>query len=102
MPSAIDPMKRSVYYVDTFGSSIMESVIRKWGNSPALRLPALVLKEAALSVDQKVTIMVSDGHIVIRPSEQVEYKLDDLLAGITPKNTHTEISFGKPVGKEAF
>ncbi len=62
----------------------MESVIRKWGNSPALRLPALVLKEAALSVDQKVTIMVSDGHIVIGSSEHVEYKLDDLQAGIRP------------------
>jgi len=80
----------------------MESVIRKWGNSPALRLSALALKEAALSLDQRVTIIVSDGRIVIEPSEHIEYKLDDLLAGITPQNTHTEVSFGKPVGREVF
>ena len=80
----------------------MEAVIRKWGNSPALRLPALALKAAALSLEQKVTIIVSRGRIVIEPSEYVEYNLDDLLAGITPQNAHAEVSFGKPVGKEAL
>jgi antitoxin MazE len=82
--------------------SIMEAVIRKWGNSPALRLPAWALKEAALSLEQKVTIIVSRGRIVIEPSEHVEYKLDDLLAGITPQNSYSEVSFGKPVGKESL
>lgn len=80
----------------------MEAVIRKWGNSPALRLPALALKDAAFSLEQKVTIMVSRGRIVIEPSEHVEYKLDDLLAGITTENSHGEVSFGKPVGKEVL
>ncbi len=80
----------------------MEAVIRKWGNSPALRLPALALKEAALSLDQKVTIIVTRGRIVIEPSEHVQYDLDDLLAQITPQNAHAEVGFGKPVGKEAF
>jgi antitoxin MazE len=82
--------------------STMEAVIRKWGNSPALRLPALALKEAALSLEQKVTIIVTRGRIVIEPSEHVEYKLDDLLAAITAQNAHAEVSFGKPVGKEAL
>ena len=80
----------------------MEAVIRKWGNSPALRLPALVLKEAALSLEQRVTISVTRGRIVIEPSEHVAYHLDDLLAGITPQNSHAEISVGKAVGKEVF
>jgi antitoxin MazE len=80
----------------------MEAVIRKWGNSPALRLPALVLKEAALSLEQKVTIIVTQGRIVIEPFEHVAYDLDDLLAGITSQNAHAEINFGKPVGKEVF
>jgi antitoxin MazE len=29
-----------------------------------------------------------------------EYQLEELLAGITPKNLHSESDFGKPVGKE--
>jgi|GEM_PF-3940909 len=40
--------------------------------------------------------------IVIQPSENVTYSLDNLLAGITSGNAHSEFSFGKPVGKEAL
>ena len=76
----------------------MEAIIRKWGNSPALRLPMSVLKEAALGVEQKVNIVVTRGRIVIEPSQKIEYDLNELLAGINPENAHTEVSFGKPVG----
>ena len=80
----------------------MQAVIRKWGNSPALRLPSAALKEAGYALEQKVELVVSRGRIVIQPSEQVTYSLDKLLAGITPDNSHGEFSFGKPVGKEAM
>ena len=80
----------------------MEAVIRKWGNSPALRLPSAVLKEAGYALEQKVELVVSRGSIVIRPSENVSYSLDSLVAGITPRNSHKEFSYGKPVGKEAL
>ena len=80
----------------------MQAVIRKWGNSPALRLPSAALKEAGYALEQKVELIVSRGRIVIQPSEQVTYSLDKLLAGITTDNSHGEFSFGKPVGKEAM
>ena len=80
----------------------MEAVIRKWGNSPALRLPSEELKEAGYQLEQKVNLIVSRGRIIIQPSEKVEYDLDALVAGITAGNTHSEFSFGKPVGKEVF
>ena len=80
----------------------MEAVIRKWGNSPALRLPSAALKQAGYTLEQKVELVVSRGRIVIQPSENVTYSLDSLLAGITPANAHSELSFGAPVGKEAF
>ena len=80
----------------------MQAVIRKWGNSPALRLPSAALKEAGYALEQKVELVVSRGRIVIQPSEQVTYSLDKLLAGITTDNSHGEFSFGKPVGKEAL
>ena len=80
----------------------MQAVIRKWGNSPALRLPSAALKEAGYALEQKVELVVSRGRIVIQPSEQVTYSLDKLLAGITTDNFHGEFSFGKPVGKEAM
>ena len=80
----------------------MKAVIRKWGNSPAVRLPLAVMKEANFSVEQKVTIVVTRDRIVIEPSEVVEYALDDLLEGINSKNVHAEVSVGRPVGKETL
>ena len=80
----------------------MESVIRKWGNSPALRLPATVLKAAGYRLEQRVQVTVSRGRIIIQPSDRVEYDLDALVEGITADNAHEEVSFGKPVGREAL
>ena len=78
----------------------MESTNRKWGNSPAVRLPTAAIKAAAFSLEQKVTLRVRRGRIIIEPSERVEYDLDKLLDGITAKNVPRKESFGKPVGKE--
>ena len=80
----------------------MEAVIRKWGNSPALRLPVAALKEAGLTLDQKLSLSVTRGRIVIEPSAGVEYDLDELVGGITPRNSHGEVNFGKPVGNESL
>jgi antitoxin MazE len=47
-----------------------------------------------------VNLVVSRGRILIEPSEKVEYDLDALVRGITASNMHSEVSFGKPVGRE--
>lgn len=78
----------------------MEAVIRKWGNSPALRLPTAVLREAGYQLEQKVELIVSRGRIIIQPSEKVEYDLDALVGGINASNLHDEVSFAPPVGRE--
>lgn len=80
----------------------MDAVIRKWGNSPALRLPSAVLKEAGYRLEQKVELIVSEGRIIIQPSAKIEYALDDLINGIDASNAHSESSFGMPVGNEAL
>lgn len=38
----------------------------------------------------------------IEPLNKVEYGLDELIRGITTKNLHAEIGFGKAVGQEAL
>ena len=50
----------------------MEAVIRKWGNSPALRLTTTVLREAGYQLDQKVELIVTHGRIIIQPTKKVE------------------------------
>ncbi len=81
---------------------MMQGVIRKWGNSPALRLPKSVLIEAGYRLEQTVEIVVSRGRIIIQPSTKVEYDLDALVDGITPGNAHGEVDFGAPMGKESL
>ena len=80
----------------------MEAIIKKWGNSPAIRLSANLMKEAHLTLDQKVSVKVFRGKIIIEPATRKEYKLENLVAGITSSNTHVESDFGKPVGKEIW
>mgnify|MGYP006285074581 CR=1 FL=1 len=80
----------------------MQAVIRKWGNSPALRLPTAVLKEAGYRLEQKVELVVEQGRIIIQPSEKVTYELTDLLNDIRPDNQHAEVSVGRPMGREAL
>lgn len=80
----------------------MEAVIRKWGNSSALRLPASAIKQAEFRLDQKVEISVTRGRMVIVPADKVEFDLDELIEGIRADNTHAELGFGSPVGKETL
>jgi antitoxin MazE len=80
----------------------MEAIIRKWGNSPALRLPSAVMKSAAFDLEQHVIVTATKGRIVIEPASQPEYKLEDLLAAMTDTNAHDSVDFGGPVGQESL
>ena len=78
----------------------MQAIIKKWGNSPALRLSTSVMELAQLTLDQSVNINVLKGKIIIEPILPKHTRLEDLLAGITSDNIHDEESFGSRVGKE--
>ncbi len=80
----------------------MEAVIRKWGNSPAVRINAAAMKIASFDLEQRVTIKASRGRIVIEPADKLELRLEDLVAGINRRNVHDETDFGQPVGQEAL
>ena len=74
-------------------------VVKKWGNSPAVRLTSAVMEAAQLSLEQTVEIHAENGRIIIEPIAPV-YDLDTLLAGITAENRHGEQDFGGPLGRE--
>lgn len=73
--------------------------VKKWGNSPAVRLPVAIMKAANLRLDQPVAVRAEEGRVIIEPANP-EYGLKDLLAGITPANLHSEMDFGGPQGGE--
>lgn len=76
-------------------------LVKKWGNSPAIRLPSAIMEAAHLSLDQPVEVRAENGRVIIEPIAP-SYSLDDLVAGITPQNRHGEEGFGAPQGKEAL
>lgn len=67
---------------------------------PNLSSVNLSEKQSLVDDFEITVIQVGEGRIVIEPLKQVAYSLDALVAGITPKNSHSELSFGEPVGKE--
>ena len=78
----------------------MISAIRKWGNSPALRLPLPLLKVTQFSLEQKVTVTAEKGRLTIEPVAKTDYQLSDLIDGISEENSPELIDFGPAVGKE--
>ena len=80
----------------------MQATIKKWGNSPAIRLSSSIMELAQLSVDQMVDISVVKGKIIIEPITPIQTQLEVLLARITKENIHSEENFGAPVGKESL
>ncbi len=76
--------------------------VAKWGNAPAIRIPKSVMQKANLHEGDAVDFEVkAPGVIVVRVARS-RPALEDLVAGITPKNRHGETDWGKPRGNEAW
>lgn len=78
------------------------TVIRKWGNSLALRIPQNLADEIGLSEGNKVELVKRGKGLSVQPIVEEELTLDILLSKITPQNKHSIIDWGKPVGKEIW
>lgn len=80
----------------------MEVIVKKWGNSAAVRIPAAIMAAAHVDLDQPVDVREEQGRIVIEPVRRKSFKLDELLSGITASNLHKSVDSGEPVGKEVW
>ena len=80
----------------------MQSVIKKWGNSAAVRIPSAVLQAVHLQLDQAVDVRNESGRIIIEPLHPPEYELASLLDQITAENRHEAIETDPPVGQETW
>lgn len=80
----------------------MQVLVKKWGNSAAVRIPSAIMTAARLQVNIAVDVCEEGGRIIIESVVPVQLDLESLLAGITPANIHGEMSFGRPLGKETL
>jgi len=80
----------------------MQTKIKKWGNSLALRIPKLFALDANLKLNKLVDLSIDKDSIIIRPIVEKEYSLKKLLRGVSKNNLHGEFDTGAPVGKEIW
>jgi len=80
----------------------MLTKVQKWGNSLALRIPKAFAIDTQLENNSLVEITLEEDQIVITPVPTPTWKLEELLAGISKSNLHTEVETGSAVGNEVW
>jgi len=74
----------------------MQSEIKRWGNSAALRLSTKILAQAELSISSPVEITVEAGKIIIQAAPEktsrvrFPYTEKELLQGLGPETAHAD------------
>ncbi|MDU6412124.1 MAG: AbrB/MazE/SpoVT family DNA-binding domain-containing protein [Yersiniaceae bacterium] len=77
----------------------MRQTVKRWGNSPAVRIPAELMKAAHLRLEDEVEMSLDNkGRILIERAEKT-LALAVLLEQVTPENLHPEFNPGD-TGKE--
>ncbi len=79
----------------------MRGKIRKWGHRLALKIPISTALAAGWREGTVVARAVFEGQLIVTPQPD-RLALDQLLAGITPDNLHSEQPFGGPFGQEIW
>jgi antitoxin MazE len=80
----------------------MRVLVKKWGNSASVRIPAAVMEAARLHLDQSVDVREEQGRIIIEPIQAETYDLTALVAAITDENRHEAVEMGPAVGQEVW
>lgn len=80
---------------------MIHSSVKRWGNSPAVRIPATLMQALNLNIDDEVKIDLVDGKLIIEPvRKEPVFTLAELVNDITPENLHENIDWGEPKDKE--
>lgn len=74
----------------------MQSEVKRWGNSAAVRLSSKILAQAKLDISSPIRIVVEAGKIVIEAAERAPRKINlpfseaDLLVGLDAYGAHAD------------
>lgn len=70
---------------------MVTATLRQSGGSVILAIPKVLLETVGLRVDSRVNIDVREGMLTLAPG----YSIDELVAGITPENSHALLEAGE-------
>lgn len=62
------------------------AVIRKWGNSLALRIPREIAAVLALGEGTEMSLITEDGRLILAPKHAPVFALDELLRDSKPEH----------------
>jgi antitoxin MazE len=79
----------------------METNVRKWGHSLAIRIPRPYAEELGIAEGDAVHVAVENGRLVVRPKPH-SLSLGELLKRVRPGSLHDEVESGPAVGGEAW
>lgn len=63
----------------------MKVQLAQWGNSAAVRVPAVALADVGMHIGQALEMRIEGRRLVLEPAAE---SLDDLVSRITPENRH--------------
>lgn len=75
--------------------------IRRMGNSLGIIIPKAYLEALGLHEGSKVDLAQDDSALVLTPTKK-KYSLEELVAQMTPENSHPEMNAGHAVGAEVL
>ena len=83
------------------------AIVRRWGNSLALRIPREIAAALGLDESSEVELDARDGRLVVVPKRAQDYSLEDMLRGCKPSHfrqsaEETQWLTDGPLGKEAL
>lgn len=64
----------------------VELDIKQWGNNLGVRLPSAIARAAHLRADQRVSIVVEGGRVVVTPMDDAPLTLEQRLARFDPQS----------------
>lgn len=79
----------------------MKTSVKKWGNSMAVRIPALMAKDLHIRDGSILEVLVDSGNIILKPEKRNRVNLKKMLLKVNSSNIHGEVNAGKSVGRES-
>lgn len=79
----------------------METTVKKWGNSLAIRVPKKVAEKCKMYDGSRVSISLDETGMHVDVIDKAD-ELKGMLSEITPENIHVEISTDDSVGREVW
>ena len=83
-------------------AKIATLTVQKWGNSLAVRIPAIIARSAHFHLGTPVELTVQGSGVIVRPTGEPKLTLEERLKIFDPKKHGGEVMASKHIGLEEF